>query len=246
MRSTLDESMPRPRGGGFGRVPVVGARICSCTIAAAMVLGACSPDESSDRVTPSATPSSAASFSPPAPSFSPNGPPRVPPGFRQVVVGSVGISAPRTWTPCDRHGEGIAGLEGPSIGFRVPEWPADAVEPLLFQVDPPPGGKLFDARNRDARLIDAILPETEGTIGEIDVPNAIQTAALEEAGKLRGRRFTVFNAWAMGADGTRVRLAWFGGRRLWNEIEPSYRDVAASIEFGVEDAPTKLEDCAGL
>lgn len=210
-----------------------------------MLLGACSPDEPAQRSAPSATPSSAPSFSPPAPSFSPDGPPRVPPDFRQVVVGGVGISVPRTWTPCERHEAGLAGLEGPSVGFRVPKWPVDAVEPLLFQVDPPPGGKLFDARDLDASVIDAVLPETEGKIGEIEVPNAIQTAALEDAGKLQGRRFTLFVGWAMGVDETRVGLAWFSTRRRWNEIEPTYRDVAASIEFDVEEAPTELGACYG-
>ena len=84
--------------------------------------------------------------------------------------------------------------------------PGSELNPPALQVDPPPGDKLFDARNRDAWIRDAMFPNNESRIEEIAVPNAIQTAAYEFSAKGGGRRVAGFDAWAMGADETRVHL----------------------------------------
>lgn len=131
-------------------------------------------------------------------------------------------------------------LEGPVAAFTPP---GSELSPPALQVDPPPGDKLFDARNRDAWLRDAVFPNNESRIEEIAVPNAVQTAAYEFSAKGGRGRVAGFDAWAMGADETRVHLGWLSAARAWERMEPLYRDIAASIEFEVAKVPTQLESC---
>jgi hypothetical protein len=206
-------------------------------LAATLLLFACSSGDAADRATASRPPS------PPAPSFTPEGPPRTLPGSRRVVVGTVAIAVPRGWSACRMEIIVPTGLEGPIVSFVPPGGTAGYFSPLRFQVDPPPGEKLFDARNARSWLRDELWPGNDGRIGEIDVPNAIQTAATEYTTRDDGRRLAGFDAWAMGQDETRTGLFWFSARSWWKDIEPVYRDIAASIEFGVDEAPTPLPAC---
>lgn len=207
---------------------------------AALLLAACSPGDGAERATPARSPSPSAA---PAPSFTPEGPPRAQRGFERVVVGAVGIAVPRGWSACRIDMVLPTGLDGPTVSFAPPGSRAGPLSPLRLQVDPPPGEKLFDARNVRGWLRDELWPDNESRIGEIDVPNAIQTAAIEFTADVRGQKVAGFDAWAMGQDETRAALFWFAARSSWKDVEPVYRDIAASIEFGVEDAPTPLPAC---
>lgn len=220
-----------------GTLPQVRTFAC----AALLVLVACSGGGDSDRAAPAATPRPTSTYSPPPPPTFPTDPPVMRDGFKRIVVGDVGLGIPRRWTAC-KVGVVAAGLNGPELSIG-PQAPTAPFNPMSFQVDPAPGDKLIDGKYAIGALRERAFPDADERIGEIEVPNAIQTLATRYTTRAPGLELAGFDALAMGANETRVRLSWISRPGRWERIEPLFRDVARSVDFEVRAAPTPLGSC---
>jgi hypothetical protein len=156
--------------------------------------------------------------------------------FERVTLSGVSFGHPAGWEPCRFPGNVIP---GPIVEVRPDYW-GGGTPPLSMQV-------VEDAGSYEENLeLDtlALGPDAESSEEPVEVPGASEATLVEYSGSAFDFDFGGMSVYALGEDGTYVKVSWYSVPDEVEAAEPTFRAVVDTIDFDPKEAAdTDLPEC---